>query len=1072
MTTRILALLAVSLLATPAAASDWTQDFESDTSGWDVFGGALDATRVPSGSHGIPSAGGAFHAEVAAGATHWGGYGALPGCASGGCAAGSFPAHGYRTSVAVWLDVDGPFANGTRFDFSSAVCDPSGAQRRDFVFNAGFFDDTDGSPGSGSRRFVISAGNDSQPVSAHPKDPGHAPIAVLESGWYTFTHDFHDGGGGVLACDLTIHDAGGGLVASWTLSDPSDVIDVTVGGNRYGWFDFDEFPYLAIDDSALALTPAPCLTVAEAEPCALPDATLAAPDLDDLHGLVVVHWNAGVTPGSTTPADVAFVEIVDAQLEQSASLPDPQDHALNAVLPAGTSDGSNLPPTLLTLDAAAVDFGEPAFGGQPAAWTLDRYDGSNAPGDLAGARAHTLLFGGVTDGICERVETEPAPGELLARTVFAVEAGLLHAYDGPEVDLTTALAWDGSAFSTPVPDRAPVLPFLLLHSPLQLLGDSSDVALLSGSADPGFVTLYGVAPCRRETLSSVVENRLALVLDDPGTCYAPGDLMLVRLEMGCLEGQVSGFFASVDYDPTRLAFQPSLGGTPPSSYTSTPFPLHIDDPIDDGGSGTILLDGSLDFLDPPTVSDALLATLVFVVLPGGDGLTTNVGFTPSSPFPSELSYAGLPLDTRLGGPLGVSLDETPPVIRCDGDVSVLTDPGLCSALVEVPPPAAADGCGVLAVSGVRSDLAPLDAPYPAGCAPGEETTITWTAVDCAGLQASCVQTVRVVDAEAPVISGLPSGIVTIAAASDCSAVVSWPDPSASDACDPMPSLVCVPPSGSTFAAGVTTVTCTATDACGNARVETFDVAVVEVDTLDVTIDLVGVTLPTTRCIRFMGDDCSIIAELPLPFVDHDGDDADSDGYVDGTVGTTYDQATPVRFSGLVPVGCGLLSSICAKDTQHTTWDSTTVTPMGTTWKATDVLELLGGDDDFDGDVDAADVSFFLFKFGGHQRVGTCPYTGFPRDADFSNNDGVGTEDYAFLVANYGVTSSCACTPSATSGPTLSVDALLTAGLDPVMQDQVDLDGDGWFDAHDVELFERRHGLGDALSRRMGAREGR
>jgi hypothetical protein len=37
----------------------------------------------------------------------------------------------------------------------------------------------------------------------------------------------------------------------WTLSDPSDVIGSTVGGNRYGWFPNDELPYLAFDNSAL-----------------------------------------------------------------------------------------------------------------------------------------------------------------------------------------------------------------------------------------------------------------------------------------------------------------------------------------------------------------------------------------------------------------------------------------------------------------------------------------------------------------------------------------------------------------------------------------------------------------------------------------------------------------------------------------------------------------------------------------------------------------------------------------------------------------------------------------------------
>lgn len=48
---------------------------------------------------------------------------------------------------------------------------------------------------------------------------------------------------------------------------------------------------------------------------------------------------------------------------------------------------------------------------------------------------------------------------------------------------------------------------------------------------------------------------------------------------------------------------------------------------------------------------------------------------------------------------------------------------------------------------------------------------------------------------------------------------------ATDICDPSPSVVCVPPSGSYFPRGTTMVTCTATDASGNQSVGTFPVVV-------------------------------------------------------------------------------------------------------------------------------------------------------------------------------------------------------------------------------------------------------
>ena len=48
---------------------------------------------------------------------------------------------------------------------------------------------------------------------------------------------------------------------------------------------------------------------------------------------------------------------------------------------------------------------------------------------------------------------------------------------------------------------------------------------------------------------------------------------------------------------------------------------------------------------------------------------------------------------------------------------------------------------------------------------------------------------------------------------------------ASDNCDPAPSVVCVPPSGSLFGPGTTLVTCTATDAAGNQSMCAFPVVV-------------------------------------------------------------------------------------------------------------------------------------------------------------------------------------------------------------------------------------------------------
>jgi hypothetical protein len=202
--------------------------FETDIDGW------FTPTRVMSGTNGIPSATGGYHAEATAGAfTRWGGYNSI------------FPTGGFITSVDVYLDMNAGYVNDTRFDWSSAISGPTGNHRRDFVFTGGFYNDATG-PGAGQNRFVFSASNNS---SGWPKNPDRDPFAVVTTGWYTLQHYFYDSGAGVLAVDLSILDAAGNELHRWTLSDPTDVIGATVGGNRYGWLVTNGFPFLAIDNS-------------------------------------------------------------------------------------------------------------------------------------------------------------------------------------------------------------------------------------------------------------------------------------------------------------------------------------------------------------------------------------------------------------------------------------------------------------------------------------------------------------------------------------------------------------------------------------------------------------------------------------------------------------------------------------------------------------------------------------------------------------------------------------------------------------------------------------------------------
>lgn len=209
----------------------YSQGFEVDG----IWAAPADSivTRVASGTNGITSNSGGFHGEATTNYTRWGGYNSV------------FPSMGYTTSVDVYLDTSGGFPNDTRFAFSSAINDTTGAHRRDFVFSCGFYNDSV-SYGTGNR-FVCSGSFNSP---GNPRDVNRGPVIVTTtSGWFSLQHQFYDSGAGVLAVKMSVINSLGTTVGTWTLSDPLDVIGSTVGGNRYGWFSHNAFPFLAIDNS-------------------------------------------------------------------------------------------------------------------------------------------------------------------------------------------------------------------------------------------------------------------------------------------------------------------------------------------------------------------------------------------------------------------------------------------------------------------------------------------------------------------------------------------------------------------------------------------------------------------------------------------------------------------------------------------------------------------------------------------------------------------------------------------------------------------------------------------------------
>ena len=164
-------------------------------------------------------------------------------------------------------------------------------------------------------------------------------------------------------------------------------------------------------------------------------------------------------------------------------------------------------------------------------------------------------------------------------------------------------------------------------------------------------------------------------------------------------------------------------------------------------------------------------------------------------------------------------DRQRPSVSAPASVSVETAPGANYASVNVGNATAEDNCGDVSVSGARNDGASLSASYPVGV-----TTITWNAVDGSGNSASALQTVTVVDHEAPVIR-VPADM-RVNATSPRGAVVNY---SASVSFSDNVGVVsssCSPVSGSSMAIGTTLVSCTAADAAGNRASKSFIITVV------------------------------------------------------------------------------------------------------------------------------------------------------------------------------------------------------------------------------------------------------
>ncbi|HLG13024.1 MAG TPA: proprotein convertase P-domain-containing protein [Blastocatellia bacterium] len=150
-------------------------------------------------------------------------------------------------------------------------------------------------------------------------------------------------------------------------------------------------------------------------------------------------------------------------------------------------------------------------------------------------------------------------------------------------------------------------------------------------------------------------------------------------------------------------------------------------------------------------------------------------------------------------------------ITCPANITQGNDPGMCGANVSFSP--MDNGyCGMVACSPASGTF------FPKGT-----TTVNCTTSAGPG----CSFTVTVNDTEPPMIT-CPANVTAVTPRPcNTTGVVTYAAPMVTDNC-PGATVMCVPPSGSSFAVGVTTVTCTATDTSGNTANCSFTVTLFDV----------------------------------------------------------------------------------------------------------------------------------------------------------------------------------------------------------------------------------------------------
>lgn len=1093
---------------------------------WNEYNSSM--ARVPSGTGGIPSKSGGFHAvldsttlpappnDFSGAFTRLGGYSSV------------FPPTGFKASLDVYMDLADPavLAGTYGWDLSCAASNQSGAHRRDFVFH------TAGNPGQilvgGSNNSNFTRRNDLGTINHY---------VITGTGWYTFEWVFRNNGSGVLAVDLNLRNAGGALLWTETRSDPSDIIATVIGGNRYMWFTFLEVNKLAIDNTRLWSDNTLSLDLINPKTCYMAgDQVCLEVRMSNLTQNVTgfqafLQFNNGAlmfdTSASsyytTSPFPVHIQPMATAEVSPGAIN---LDGAAPFVGPG--SGGTNLD-SLLAVLCFTVKPGNDGLLTNISFRTVPFF---NSELSFQGSPIVTTLLNSGSFTIDQTPPTISCPNPVVVNCLSQVPA--------PAGDMAAFLALPGAAVS----DSCGM-------GTVTHVGDTS-----SGDCQTGNVTITrtykatdiagNMSTCD-QTITVLQDSAPPLITAIPPTKFldCPEDVPTPYTTITSF--QADGGVVSDTCNMTISLYQSFQQGSCPTlilrvyriydecgNYSTFKDAIVVDD----NTAPTITGSNSSTQVDAACTATALLsitvqdncgvnpAQVTVGVMTGGNA-TYGMPVVNKTPINSKTVQVSIsvPVSALTGCPATVTAmisavddcgnsagptnytatvtDDIAPTIMCSvvgGDVdgtcqrlvtySATVDDNCCvnegnvTCVVSIAGSATFGAANTVISQNGQNQVLVTGSILVSGLLACPATvSITVQAADCCGnLASDCLQSADVQDATAPMIT-CPANVNVFADAGECQASgVAIGSPTASDNCDGSPTVLGVRsdalPLTDPYPSGPTTITWTATDDCGNSAGCVQTVTVQPRNLVTATLELQGVALtsPVMRCIRLIPRNGAICGPSSYVNVTFSGGTGPAGPWAMGTV------ALPD-----LHIPCGVWTDICAKDEQHTLSDSTGLIDLGATYQAAGTLVLRGGDTDNDNDVDINDVTLFLVRFGFAAVPNSCPWNGL-RDPDFSDNGVVFTEDYQFLSDNWQQFTGC-CNPVgwpivAPAGPSsgsFEADGDRPAGtrrtamrsLELSAQDaaRVDLNADGTIDIDDVRLFERAHGLDGTLSRVMQSSAG-